>query len=125
MNKVFFLFFCIFFFTSNCYGIEPDEILSNNELEQRAREISKKLRCLVCQNEDIDSSNADIAKDLRSLLREKLINGETDKEIIDFIHKKYGDYILYSPPLKVHTFLLWFAPIFFLIFFSTLLFKRK
>tara|TARA_X000000950_G_C13738126_1_gene587298 strand:+ start:618 stop:998 length:381 start_codon:yes stop_codon:yes gene_type:complete len=126
MSKTFFFIILnLNFLTFNVNSIEPNEILLNKELEQRAREISKKLRCLVCQNEDIDNSNADIAKDLRLLLREKLTDGETDKEIIDFIHSKYGDYILYSPPIKTYTLILWLAPFIFLLFFSMLFFKKK
>lgn len=126
MSKTFFFIILnLNFLTFNVNSIEPNEILLNKELEQRAREISKKLRCLVCQNEDIDNSNADIAKDLRLLLREKLTDGETDKEIIDFIHSKYGDYILYSPPVKTYTLILWLAPFIFLLFFSMLFFKKK
>lgn len=126
MSKTFFFIILnLNFLTFNVNSIEPNEVLLNKELEQRAREISKKLRCLVCQNEDIDNSNADIAKDLRLLLREKLTDGETDKEIIDFIHSKYGDYILYSPPIKIYTIILWLAPFIFLLFFSMLFFKKK
>ena len=85
-------------------SIEPDEILKDAQLEQRAREISSVLRCMVCQNENIDNSNAGIARDLRILIREELVAGKTNSQIIDFVHNKYGDYVLFKPPLKFYTF---------------------
>lgn len=128
MNKVS-LFLLFFFFTFICLNsskaVEPDEILLNKELEYKARKISKELRCLVCQNEDIDSSNADIAKDLRLLVREKLLNGEKEKEIINYVHKKYGDYVLFKPPVKFYTIILWMAPFLLLIFFSIFFFRKR
>ena len=126
MNKLLFLYLLSFlFFTSQGVNtIEPDEILSNNSLEERAKSISKFLRCLVCQNEDINNSNADIARDLRILVREKLVEGKSDKEIINYIHSKYGDYILYQPPLRLDTLLLWTFPVFFFFFFVYLFFKK-
>tara|TARA_B100000989_G_C19287216_1_gene362814 strand:+ start:234 stop:620 length:387 start_codon:yes stop_codon:yes gene_type:complete len=106
-------------------AIEPDEILDNQILENRAKDISKELRCLVCQNEDINNSNADIARDLRLLIRDELLNGKTNQQIINFIHSKYGDFILYKPPIKFYTVFLWVFP--FVFFFSCLFmfFKKK
>jgi cytochrome c-type biogenesis protein CcmH len=121
--KYFFLFFFIFCFEIK--AIEPDEILENKELEKIAKEIGKELRCLVCQNEDIENSNADIAKDLRLLVRKKLSLGESKKEIIDFIHSKYGDFILFSPPIRIDTAGLWALPIFFFIIITCLFFRQK
>lgn len=91
-------------------AVEPDEMLDNPALELRAREISKQLRCVVCQNQDIDSSNAGVARDLRLLVRERLELGETNDEIMDYVHARYGDYVLLKPPFKPSTYALWLAP---------------
>lgn len=91
-------------------AVEPDEILSDPVLEQRARDISKGLRCVVCQNQDIDSSNAGVARDLRILVRERLVAGDTDAEVRAFVRARYGDYVLMSPPLTAATVALWAAP---------------
>lgn len=126
MNKVLkmtILFLFIPFF--NPESIEPDEILSDEKLETRARSISKQLRCLVCQNEDIDHSNADIAKDLRMIIREKLTEGNSNKEILKFIHEKFGDFVLYKPPVRLDTILLWVTPFFLISIFYFLFFRRK
>ena len=94
------------------HAVEPDEILADAVLEQRAREISKGLRCVVCQNQDIDSSNAGVARDLRLLVRERLVAGDSDEEVITFVRARYGDYVLMSPPLTPATYALWSAPFF-------------
>ena len=94
-------------------------------LKKVAREIGKNLRCLVCQNEDIENSNADIAKDLRLLVRKKLLEGESKKEIIDFVHSRYGDFVLFSPPLRFDTLALWILPLVFFLFLLYLFFRRK
>lgn len=91
-------------------AVEPDEILDDPVLEARAREISKDLRCVVCQNQDIDSSNAGVARDLRLLVRERLTAGDTNAEAIEFIRARYGDYVLLKPPFKPETYALWLAP---------------
>lgn len=91
-------------------AVEPDEILSDPILEARAREVSKQLRCVVCQNQDIDSSNASVARDLRLLVRERLVAGDTNEDAIAFIQARYGDYVLLKPPLKPETYALWFTP---------------
>lgn len=88
----------------------PDEILDDPELERRARELAKELRCLVCQNQSIDDSDADLARDLRALVRERLLAGDSDAEIIDFVTKRYGDFVLLRPPMKPSTWLLWYGP---------------
>ncbi|WP_300514231.1 cytochrome c-type biogenesis protein [Aliiroseovarius sp.] len=92
-------------------AVEPDEMLDDPVLEARAREISKGLRCVVCLNQDIDSSNAGVARDLRILLRERLVAGDSDKEAVDFIRARYGDYVLLKPPLNGKTYVLWLAPV--------------
>ena len=96
--------------TSSVWAVEPDELLDDPVLEMRARELSKQLRCVVCQNQDIDSSNAGVARTMRTLLRERLIAGDTDGEIIAFFVGRYGDFVLFQPRLKPATYLLWFGP---------------
>ena len=91
-------------------AVEPDEILANQKLEARARAISAQLRCMVCQNESIDESGADLARDLRLLVRERLKAGDTDEQIRLFLVQRYGDFILLSPPFKPETWLLWSTP---------------
>jgi len=90
-------------------AVEPDEILSDPVMETRARVISKVLRCLVCRNENIDDSNADLARDLRLLVRERLVTGDTDQEVEDFIVDRYGEYVLLKPVFSLGNALLWFA----------------
>tara|TARA_B110000438_G_scaffold69008_1_gene69240 strand:- start:1250 stop:1669 length:420 start_codon:yes stop_codon:yes gene_type:complete len=99
----------------NCNAVEPDEILNNQKLELRAREISKNIRCMVCQNQSIDDSNSSIARDLRILIRSKIEEGSKDKEVYKFLTERYGDFILLKPPLKANTIALWFLPFVFLI----------
>ncbi len=98
---------------SSAFAVEPDEMLEDPALEARARAISAQLRCVVCQNQDIDSSNAPLAKDLRILVRERLVAGDTDEEVFAFLTARYGDFILLKPPFNPTTWALWFAPIFF------------
>lgn len=91
-------------------AVQPDEVLQDEALEKRAREISLELRCLVCQNQSIDDSDAPLAKDLRVLVRERLNKGDTDQQVIDFIVARYGEFVLLRPRFAPHTLLLWFAP---------------
>ncbi len=91
-------------------AVQPDEILPNAALEQRARQISGGLRCLVCQNQSIDDSDAPLARDLRVLVRERLVAGDSDAAVRDFVVARYGDFVLLSPPLNWRTVLLWAAP---------------
>ncbi len=88
----------------------PDEMLADPALEQRARALSKQLRCLVCQNQSIDDSNADLADDLRRLVRERLVAGDSDQQIIAFLTARYGDFVLLKPPVEPATWGLWFGP---------------
>lgn len=92
-------------------AVEPDEILSDPKLEARARAISAGLRCLVCQNQSIDDSNAPLARDLRLLVRERLQAGDTDAQVMRFVEDRYGQYVLLRPPFDMNTLLLWLAPI--------------
>jgi cytochrome c-type biogenesis protein CcmH len=91
-------------------AIEPGEQLADPALEARARAISHEIRCLVCQNENIDESGADLARDLRHLVRERLTAGDGDQTVRDYLVARYGDFVLLRPPLKPKTYLLWFAP---------------
>jgi len=97
------------------YAVEPNEILKNPKYESRARNISKNIRCMVCQNQSIDESNAPLAKDLRILIRTKIKEGSTDKEIYIFLTDRYGEFILLKPPFNSKTLMLWFLPFIFLI----------
>lgn len=114
--KKFFLIILVFFlqlFSNTTLSVEPDEILKNQEQETRARKISKNIRCMVCQNQSIDESDAPLAKDLRILIRERIKEGKNNKEIYDFLTKRYGDFILLKPPFKLSTSLLWLLPFIF------------
>jgi cytochrome c-type biogenesis protein CcmH len=95
---------------SPAYAVEPDERLADVALEARARVLSKDIRCLVCQNQSIDDSSASLARDLRILLRERLVAGDSDRQIFDFLVARYGDFILLKPPMKASTYALWFGP---------------
>jgi len=92
------------------HAVQPDEVLPDAALEARARAISEGLRCLVCQNQSIDDSDAPLAKDLRVLVRERLKAGDTDQQIEDFVVARYGEFVLLRPRLNAHTLLLWLAP---------------
>ncbi|HMA16008.1 MAG: cytochrome c-type biogenesis protein [Bacteroidota bacterium] len=92
------------------FAVEPDEMLDDPALEQRARALSAEIRCVVCQNESIDSSNAEIARELRVLVRERLVAGDSDREVLDYLVARYGDFVLLRPPVKPSTWLLWFGP---------------
>lgn len=91
-------------------AVLPDEVLDDPELESRARVLSKDIRCLVCQNQSIDDSNADLARDLRLVVRERLVAGDTDAEVKDFLVDRYGAYVLLTPPFTAGTLLLWTGP---------------
>lgn len=90
-------------------AVSPDEVLSDPVLEQRARDISAGLRCLVCQNQSIDDSDADLARDLRILVRERLVAGDSDEAVRQFLVDRYGEYVLLNPRMNNHTILLWIA----------------
>ena len=109
------IFVMIQFISKNSYSVEPEEFLQNPKQEMRARNISKNIRCLVCQNQSIDDSSAPLAKDLRVLIRIKVQENDTDEEIYKFLTDRYGDFILLKPPFKISTFLLWSLPFVFVI----------
>ena len=102
-------------FSKNCFAVEPDEILQDQKQELRARDISKNIRCMICQNQSIDESNAPLARDLRILIRNKIKEGNNNEEIYIFLTDRYGDFILLKPPLKLSTLALWFLPFIFFI----------
>ena len=95
---------------SPAFGVDPDELLADPALEARARTISQGLRCLVCQNQSIDDSGADLARDLRHLVRERLLAGDSDDQVRAFLVDRYGDFVLLDPPIKPKTWGLWFGP---------------
>ena len=118
MTKNFILIFAICliqFFSVDSYGVDPDEILQNQKQELRAINISKNIRCMTCQNKSIDESSAPLAKDLRILIRNKITEGNSDKEIYKFLTDRYGDFILLKPPIQLSTLALWFLPFVFFI----------
>ena len=122
---IFFIFIVILFFSKNSYTIEPEEFLQNPKQEMRARNITKNIRCLVCQNQSIDDSSAPLAKDLRTLVRLKVQKKETDEEIYKFLTDRYGDFILLKPLFKISTFLLWSLPFVFFIIGIFILFLNN
>ncbi|MEK4033321.1 cytochrome c-type biogenesis protein [Methylocystis sp. IM3] len=97
------------------FAVTPGEMLPDPAMEARARAITSELRCLVCQNQSVDDSDASLARDLRVLVREKLKEGLSDAQVKDYVHSRYGDFVLLRPPLKVETILLWTAPLFALL----------
>lgn len=100
----------VMFAPAQSWAVEPDEMLSNPVLEARARTISEELRCMVCQNESIDESEAPLAHDLRMLVRRRLQAGDSDQQVINFLVSRYGEFILLKPPLSWNTIALWGAP---------------
>ena len=104
-----------FLYMQNSFSVEPSEMLENKEQELRARDISKNVRCMICQNQSIDESNAPLAKDLRILIRNKIKDGKNDKEIYDFLTDRYCDFILLKPPFNLNTLMLWLSPFLFIL----------
>lgn len=106
-------------------AVQPDEILSDPVLEGRARALSEGLRCLVCQNQSIDDSNAPLARDLRILLRERLKAGDSDAQAVDFVVARYGDFVLLRPRFTPETWILWLGPFVLLLAAGTFLYLRR
>lgn len=100
---------CLMLLAAPALAVQPDEILDDPALEARARDISAGLRCLVCRNESIDESNADLARDLRLLVRERLVAGDSDTEVVDFVVDRYGEYVLLRPTATGSNLILWIA----------------
>jgi cytochrome c-type biogenesis protein CcmH len=105
-------------------AVQPDEVLDDPVLEARARDLSAEIRCLVCQNESIDASNAHLARDLRILVRERLVAGDSDREVLDFLVARYGDFVLLRPPVNQANVLLWFGPALVLLIAGTVILLR-
>jgi cytochrome c-type biogenesis protein CcmH len=100
----------VFEFAATAVAVQPDEMLADPKLETRARNLSRELRCMVCQNQSIDDSEAPLARDLRILVRERLRAGDSDAQVLDFLTARYGEFVLLKPPFGWHTALLWLAP---------------
>ena len=96
--------------SSSSLAVQPEEMLKDPKLEARARELSRELRCMVCQNQSIDESEAPLARELRLLVRERLSKGDTDQQVLDFLVARYGEFVLLKPPLESKTIILWALP---------------
>ncbi|MBB4507692.1 cytochrome c-type biogenesis protein CcmH [Rhizobium johnstonii] len=109
------------------FAVNPDEVLADPALEARARALSAELRCMVCQNQSIDDSNADLAKDLRLLVRERIADGDSDEAVLTYIVSRYGEFVLLKPRVSMKTVLLWGAPVLLVLAggLSLLVFARK
>ncbi len=106
-------------------AVQPDEVLSDTALEKRARALSAGLRCVVCQNQSIDDSDAPLARDLRLLVRERLVAGESDEQVIKTVVDRYGEYVLLKPRFGMHTAVLWLLPFIVLGFAVLIMFQRR
>ena len=127
-NFVLIFFFFLIIDIDPSFTVEPNEIISNPIYENRARDLSKGIRCLVCQNQSIDDSDSDLAKDLRKIIRKRIIQGETDNEITQYLVDKYGNFILMKPPLYQDTYILWISPLLLMLVGITIMYfklKRK
>jgi len=107
---ILFLFLAAAIAAPPAHAVQPDEIMSDPAKESRARELSRELRCMVCQNQSIDDSEAPLARDLRLLVRERIAAGDSDAQVMDFLVARYGEFVLLKPRLKSHTLLLWLLP---------------
>ena len=127
MARMFFILSLTIFFAPSALAVNPVEILEDSTLEARARAISKGIRCVVCQNQSIDDSDATLARDLRILVRERLTAGDSNTQVVDYLVSRYGDFILLKPPFKVGTFVLWLGPfaLFALAFLVGIIFFRR
>jgi len=111
-SRILYLALIVLLFPVNGFAVNPDEVLDDPVLEERAREISKGLRCLVCQNQSIDDSDAGLAKDLRILVRERLVAGDSDEGVVNYVVSRYGEFVLLKPRFKTATLALWLGPLF-------------
>src|SRR6266853_321458 len=110
VNSILLVFVCWICLATSAYAVQPGEIMSDPVKESRARDLSRELRCMVCQNQSIDDSEAPLARDLRLLVRERIAAGDSDAQVIDFLVVRYGEFVLLKPRLKPHTLLLWLLP---------------
>ena len=116
MRRLALIFASLFLvFAHQAAAVSPDEVLKDPALEARARTIGKDLRCLVCQNQSIDDSEAPLAHDLRVLVRQRLLKGDSDEQVKAYIVARYGTYVLLDPPMRPETYLLWFGPLILLV----------
>lgn len=122
VKQVFIMVLLLLNLVAPSFAVNPNEVLADPALESRARAISAELRCLVCQNQSIDNSDAELAKDLRILVREHLDAGESDTQIYDFLVARYGEFVLLKPRLKERTLILWLAPAFLLLLGTLILY---
>lgn len=95
---------------SPAYAVNPEEMLSDPEMEENARAVSRHLRCVVCQNQSIDDSDAELARDMRVLVRERIMAGDSNREVLDYMVSRYGNYVLLKPPFEASTYVLWIGP---------------
>jgi cytochrome c-type biogenesis protein CcmH len=109
--RLFFILICVCLAPGPALAVQPGEILKDPALELRARELSAELRCLVCQNQSIDDSNAPLARDLRLVVRERLVAGDTNEQVMRYVVDRYGEFILLRPPFRMGTLLLWISPL--------------
>ncbi|MBB4289113.1 cytochrome c-type biogenesis protein CcmH [Rhizobium leguminosarum] len=121
------LVFALLLMAAPAFAVNPDEVLADPALEARARALSAELRCMVCQNQSIDDSNADLAKDLRLLVRERITDGDSDDQVLNYIVSRYGEFVLLKPRFNIKTVLLWGAPVLLVLAggLSLLLFARR
>ncbi|TAU73087.1 cytochrome c-type biogenesis protein CcmH (plasmid) [Rhizobium leguminosarum] len=121
------LAFALLLMAAPAFAVNPDEVLADPALEARARALSAELRCMVCQNQSIDDSNADLAKDLRLLVRERITDGDSDEAVLNYIVSRYGEFVLLKPRVSMKTVLLWGAPVLLVLAggLSLLVFARK
>jgi cytochrome c-type biogenesis protein CcmH len=125
MRKLLFIFLVMLLPIGEAVAVEPDEILADPALESRARDLSAGLRCLVCQNQSIDDSNAPLARDLRILIRERIKAGSSDEEVKRYVVSRYGDFVLLKPPIRSRTLLLWALPFIVLLSGLYFLWRRR
>jgi len=110
MLRCLFILLALLLTPIHAFAVNPDEVLADPVLEQRARALSAELRCMVCQNQSIDDSNAELARDLRVVVRERLVGGDSDEQVLDYVVSRYGEFVLLKPRLSVRTIGLWGAP---------------
>lgn len=110
MKKLMIVLAALVALSAPALAVDPDEVLDDPILEQRAREVSKDLRCVVCQNQSIDDSDSGIAKKMRLLVRDRISQGDSNQEVKDYLVSRYGDFVLLKPPVKAKTLILWFGP---------------
>jgi cytochrome c-type biogenesis protein CcmH len=125
MRRLLVIVLCVLATTTSVLAVQPDEILKDPTLEGRARTLSAGLRCLVCQNQSIDDSDAPLARDLRLLIRERLVAGDSDNQVLGFIVGRYGEFVLLKPRFEARTILLWGGPFALVLIAALLLIMRR